>query len=213
MFQNILEKLYLLPLILISLSVHEVSHGLVAYKLGDGTAKNMGRLSLNPLVHIDIIGTLSMMFFGFGWAKPVPVNFGNLKYKRLGPILVSLAGPFSNIILAIICYCIYVVLQVGGVWGAVGEFFTIYALSGVVLNAVLAAFNIIPIPPLDGSRIVLAFLPYKWQFYVYKYEPIVNIVLFALLYMGVLSPLIDMIAMLVLSSIQGVVSLIFHYLS
>ncbi len=186
---SFVSKLILLPVILLSLSVHEMCHGYAAYGLGDSTAKSMGRLTINPLAHIDIIGLVSMMFFGFGWAKPVPVNFSRLKGGRFGPVLVSLAGPGSNLLMAFVFCVVFVcgaMLNVEFAYGFAGEML-IYALQ---INVVLAVFNLIPIPPLDGSKVVLSFLPYKWQYVVYKNEPIINVVLFALLYLGVLSPII-----------------------
>lgn len=188
MFQQLLYKLYLLPIVLFSLSIHELCHGYAAYKLGDDTAKSMGRLTINPLAHLDILGTIAMLFFGFGWAKPVPVNFSKLKYRRLGPILVSIAGPLSNILLAFICYFVLVVLGINdisteGFWGS-------YLLSALIMNVTLAAFNLIPIPPLDGSKVVISLLPYKWQYKVYSVEIYIQIALFALLYIGALDPVI-----------------------
>lgn len=189
MIQNILEKLYILPIIFLSLSLHEMCHGYAAYKLGDDTAKVMGRLTLNPFAHLDLLGTLAMMFFGFGWAKPVPVNYANLKYKRLGPVLVALAGPLSNLIFAFFCMVLGIALIITGrgLSGFVGSYIT----TAIILNVTLAVFNMLPVPPLDGSKVVISLLPYKWQYYVYKNEVYIQIVLFALLYLGVISPVIN----------------------
>lgn len=211
MIDRLIEALIYLPIILFSLSLHEVSHGFMAYKLGDNTAKAFGRLTLNPLAHIDILGTLSMLLFRFGWAKPVPVNFSNLKYKRLGPILVSVAGPLSNFLLALITMIIYSVLLALKV--SVHEFLVDYMIMTIQINVILAAFNLIPVPPLDGSKIVLSLLPYRWQFAVYKYEPYIQMGLFVLLYSGVLDPVINAIAGFALDIILKVGNFVFDLLS
>ncbi len=189
MLQIILQKLYLLPIVLLSLSIHEYCHGYAAYRLGDDTAKAMGRLTINPISHLDIFGTFAMLFFGFGWAKPVPVNFGNLKYKRGGPVIVALAGPLSNLILAFLCMIITIVLIVSGAYKP--GFVTEYLTLAIILNVTLAVFNLLPVPPLDGSKVVISLLPYKWQWYIYKYEIYIQLVLFALLYFGVFGPIIN----------------------
>lgn len=200
MLEGLLQKLCFLPIILFSLSLHELSHGFMAYKLGDNTAKAYGRLTMNPLAHMDILGTLAMMFFGFGWAKPVPVNFANLKYKRLGVILVAAAGPISNMLLAIVAVALFTLCMIFEVplHGFVLEYF-IYTIA---INVTLAAFNLIPVPPLDGSKLVIPLLPGKWQFYIYKNEIYIQIVLFALLYIGVMDPVIDFMRGLVMSLVS-----------
>ena len=197
MLNNLLLKIYLLPIILLSLSVHELSHGIAAYKLGDTTARDMGRLTLNPLAHLDVFGTLAMMFFGFGWAKPVPVNFSRLKYKRLGPIIVAIAGPLSNVFIALLCYVVFEFIFYNT--GSYDGFFQSYLASAVTLNATLAAFNMLPVPPLDGSKVVISLLPERAQYKVYRYEPYIQLLMFALLYIGVLNPVIRRFSYLVLT--------------
>lgn len=200
MFENLLQKLIFLPVILFSLSLHELAHGYAAYKLGDNTAKAYGRLTINPLAHVDILGTLAMLFFGFGWAKPVPVNFGNLKYRKAGPLLVAAAGPFSNFLLATVTL---VILTLCGVFHvSLHGFINECLVYTVIINVTLAAFNLIPIPPLDGSKIVLSFLPFKWQYAVYRYEPYIQVVFFALLYLNVLDPLLRVMRNLVMSAVS-----------
>ena len=146
-------------IVLMSLTVHEVSHGYAAYKLGDPTAKNAGRLSLNPLKHLDPIGALMLFIFGFGWAKPVPVNpYYCEGDRRKGMMEVSFAGPASNLLLAFVLIAIYTI-------GHFGTLDYAYSMTGLILyraitlNIYLAVFNLIPIPPLDGSKILAGVLP------------------------------------------------------
>ncbi|EUJ32737.1 putative zinc metalloprotease ywhC [Listeria floridensis FSL S10-1187] len=150
---------YVVLTILIAFTVHEWAHAFVALLFGDDTAKNEGRLSPNPLVHVDIVGLLMVVIVGFGWAKPTPVNRFKLKKRRLGSILVSLAGPLSNLLLAFIGLGIFMFLMsnsaavmTNSIWS---NFFTIF----IQLNLVLAVFNLIPFPPLDGYHILVEFLP------------------------------------------------------
>jgi Zn-dependent protease len=157
--------LLVIPL-MYSIIFHELAHGWVAYRMGDPTAKLMGRLSLNPLKHLDPIGTLMLFFIGFGWAKPVPVNFMNLRPRRAGLILVSAAGILTNILLASIAY----------LWWSHIPFYSNRTLATILknmwqINTVLAVFNLIPIPPLDGSKILMGFLPARYQYGFARLEP------------------------------------------
>lgn len=154
--------------VLFSLTVHEVSHGLVSYLLGDDTAKRMGRLTLNPIKHIDLFGALCMFFFHFGWAKAVPINPNKYKNFRLGTVLVSFAGPLSNLILAFIASFIYVYLwDIMHIYSGLAiDFLQMF----IVMNIGLAVFNFVPISPLDGSKILLAFLPEKYYRFILTYE-------------------------------------------
>ncbi len=167
---KILMMVFSLCAVLFTLTVHETAHGLMAYWMGDRTAKNAGRLSLNPLRHLDIIGTVALLLFGFGWAKPVPVDPRNFKRIRLGMVLVAVAGPLSNFIIAFLGIQIYVLATVFGgaygIWGYVGLFF--YALA--IVSTGLGIFNLIPIPPLDGSKILGEALPLKWRFKYYSLQ-------------------------------------------
>lgn len=142
-----------------ALPIHEFAHGYVANKLGDPTAKNMGRLNLNPLAHFDPIGSVMILLLGFGWAKPVPINPYNFKNKKNGMALTALAGPASNIILATICLAIQkillLILPLSQFTVILASVFDII----VSINITLAAFNLIPIPPLDGSKIIAIFMP------------------------------------------------------
>ncbi len=210
MLESLLQKLIFLPVILFSLSFHELAHGYAAYKLGDGTAKAYGRLTINPIAHLDILGTVAMLFFGFGWAKPVPVNFANLKYKKAGTLLVAAAGPFANFLLAtlsLVLLTLSVVFKVP-LYGFISD----YLVYTVIINVTLAAFNLLPIPPLDGSKIVLSFLPFKWQFSVYRYEPYIQVVFFALLYLNVLDPVIGFMQGIVLRAVSVLPEIVFRFL-
>lgn len=142
--------------VLMAITCHEVAHGYVAYRLGDPTAKNQGRLTLNPLAHLDPIGALLMLFAGFGWAKPVPVNpFYFEGNRNRGMMLVSVAGPMVNLLISFTCVIIYTLGK--GFMGM--EFLQMFLLYSMTLNLYLAVFNLIPIPPLDGSKILAGFLP------------------------------------------------------
>ncbi len=149
---TILEYVYLLVVVFIALTFHEFAHAYVAYKLGDPTAKLMGRLTLNPLKHIDLLGLLAFVLFKFGWAKPVPVNPSNFKNPARDSALVALAGPISNLIIAFISYAFYKFFPVSDI---IVEFLK----WNVWINIILAVFNLIPLPPLDGWRIISIFYP------------------------------------------------------
>jgi Zn-dependent protease len=151
---------------LIAISVHEWAHGFVAYLLGDPTAKEDGRLTLNPLAHLDLMGTLMFLFVGFGWAKPVPVNPNNFhgNVKR-GMTLTALAGPASNLLLAFLTLFIGLAISVLGISlsPALAAFFSDFFHTMLWLNLGLMAFNLLPIAPLDGSNILAMFIPYRHQ--------------------------------------------------
>ncbi len=198
--QNLPVYLLSLPVILIALSVHESAHGFVAYKLGDPTARNLGRITLNPVKHLDLFGFLSMLFFHIGWAKPVPIMARNFKKPRRDMAISGAAGPVSNLLLAVISM-ILLRLALSLTWMAIENgstflesemAFTVMALVvyllllGVIMNLSLTVFNLIPIPPFDGSRIFYAFLPSKWYFGVMKYEQYIMIGFFVLFVLGVL---------------------------
>lgn len=178
---DIVNLLIMAFCVFLSLSIHEFSHGYAAYKIGDDTAKNMGRLNLSPLSHLDPVGAICLFLFGFGWAKPVPVNprnFGQRKYK-LGMVLTSIAGPLSNLLLAVVSALIYMVLllivgdmqiEMGGLaWNALKVTFSLLD-SLMIMNISLAIFNLLPVPPLDGSKILNAVLPARIYFKIMRYE-------------------------------------------
>ncbi len=174
---------------LIAITVHEVSHGYVAYLMGDMTAKQDGRLSLNPLKHLDWIGALCLIFFHIGWAKPVPINPYMFKNRKKGIIYVSLAGPASNFLLAILSMIVMCFLYPASSMsiGTVGIIFYSFLLSLSAVNIGLGIFNLIPIPPLDGSKVLAQFLPLKAKIAYLKFERYGGLLLFLLIYFGRLS--------------------------
>ncbi|MDD6265535.1 MAG: site-2 protease family protein [Clostridia bacterium] len=189
----LIQVLLSIPVIIFSLSIHECAHAVAANALGDRTARNMGRMTLNPLKHLDPVGTLLMLICGFGWAKPVPINARNFRYGKLSPkwgmAVSALAGPFSNLLLGFISYQIFYLscLQYfetnSDFWLIVYMLFLVFA----TLNTYLAIFNLLPIPPLDGSRILFTFLPARYYFEIMKYERYISIIVMVLLVSGGLS--------------------------
>ncbi|MDA8334852.1 MAG: site-2 protease family protein [Peptococcaceae bacterium] len=186
-FPSLTDILYSLPGILLALSFHELAHGLVADMLGDPTARRAGRLTMNPVAHIDIIGFLALLLAGFGWAKPVPVNPFLLKgNRRVGIIAVSAAGPLANLVLAIAGAIVYGAVAATGLGGPIIARM-VYEL--IWFNVILAVFNLIPIPPLDGSQILGALLPGSQEWLV-KLQPYGVVILIVLLFTGVFSSII-----------------------
>lgn len=185
-------------LILVLMPVHECAHAFVADRLGDKTPRWNGRLTLNPLAHINWIGAAMILLFGIGYAQPVPVSPRHFKNARRDMALTALAGPVSNLLMALLSVGIFRVLllfgggvQDGALYAYAGSEWLVYAhiilirvFAGV--NISLAVFNLLPIPPLDGSRIFSAILPRKWAFYLDRYEQYVMMGLFLLLFTGVL---------------------------
>jgi Zn-dependent protease len=183
--------------LLYSIIIHELAHGWVAYRMGDNTAQAMGRLSLNPLRHLDPVGTLMLFLFGFGWAKPVPVNFDNLRDLRKGLIFVSSAGIVANMLLAFTAFLLNHLLSPSpsGILAPV-----LYYTAQI--NIMLAAFNLIPIPPLDGSKIFLGFASAKFQYLLLRLEPYGFFIIIGLLYLGALDPLIAFFRWCILALIR-----------
>lgn len=185
----ILRLIFLVPAALISLTVHEFAHAFVSYKLGDPTAKQMGRYTLNPFSHIDLLGFLSLILFRFGWAKPVPINPMYYKNRKLGVISVSIAGPFSNFLLAFLVSILIKYLKVNNIiiFNMPNELFVMFLNYLVMLNLVLAVFNLIPIPPLDGSKILMSVLPPKQAYFIGQLEQYSMLFIILLMFTGVLS--------------------------
>ena len=173
---------------LLCITFHETCHGLCAYWLGDDTAKRMGRLTLNPLKHVDLSGLLMMALFRFGWAKPVPVDMRKFKNPKSGMALTALAGPVSNVLLAFAAAVLYLLCALWYTRGNGTIFYVLGLFFGYVeiLSAGLAVFNIFPIPPLDGSKVLFALLPNAAYYKLMRYEKYGMFVLMALLFFGVL---------------------------
>jgi len=172
--------------LLYSIIIHELAHGWVAYFMGDSTAKYQGRLTLNPLKHLDPVGTAMLFIFGFGWARPVPVNFQHLRSARLGLILVSSAGIIANMIFAFLAVLLLRLLSPTPS-GSTGLF--LYYMAQI--NIMLASFNLIPIPPLDGSKILMGFMSERLQYAFSRLEPFGFFIIIGLLYLGALNPVIQ----------------------
>ena len=173
--------------LLFSIILHEVAHGWVAYRMGDPTAKWSGRLSLNPLKHLDPIGTLMLFLAGFGWARPVPVNFNNIPDRRKGLIFVSSAGIVANILFAFAALLFIRLFPIASSRMAV---LLVYYV--VQINITLAALNLIPIPPLDGSKILMGFVSERTQYFLARLEPYGFFIIIGFLYLGILDPLIGL---------------------
>jgi Zn-dependent protease len=155
---------------LICIIFHEVSHGYVAYRLGDNTAKNMGRLTFNPIKHLDIVGLLAMMFLHFGWAKPVPIEPGNFKNPKRGMAITALAGPVSNMLLAIAALFLLGLLKLPFINNVVGYYVLVMIQKVSMLSVWLGIFNILPIPPMDGSKVFFAIASDRTYFKLMRYE-------------------------------------------
>ena len=206
--QDVVYKLLISLIIsLVALPIHEYAHGYAAYRMGDNTAYRQGRLTLNPLVHIDPLGTLALVLFGFGWAKPVQINPLNFENPKKGMMLSALAGPLSNVGLAFISMVFYKLSYIPVYMGISGAFimtvqtFLLYMIS---INITLAVFNFIPIPPFDGSRIATYFLPQRIYFKIMQYEDIIFIGLLVILWLGFLDGPISFVS----ASVTGILDFI-----
>jgi Zn-dependent protease len=162
--------IYILPAIIFALTTHEFFHAFTAYKMGDNTSLEQGRLTLNPIPHLDLIGFLMMLLAGFGWAKPVPINPDNFRRPKRDEILVSLAGPFANLILAFVFGFVFkALLTVAPALfqnNDAGKMIANFFIVGIWINLALAVFNLLPIPPLDGSHLLLILIPDRY--YAFK---------------------------------------------
>ena len=179
--QIVLNLLLLIPVILLSLSIHEAAHGYIAYKMGDPTAYYLGRVTINPAKHLDPMGSLCMLVFGYGWAKPVPINARNFRDPKRGMAFTAIAGPISNLLVGVAATILYCLVNFAAFYFSVtllaNEFLSNIIQAALTMlfyfgymNFLLAVFNLIPIPPFDGSRFFSLFLPTKTYFALMKYE-------------------------------------------
>jgi Zn-dependent protease len=180
-----------IPVFLLALTIHEFAHGWIANRLGDPTARLQGRLTLNPLAHLDPIGTLAIVLIGFGWARPVPVDYRYLARPRRDMMLIAAAGPVSNLVMAAASAFCYRMIP----WGTAGFEWAWLILPvrtmlrmGVWVNVVLAVFNLLPIPPLDGSRVVSGILPVRHAISYSRLEPYGFVIIFLLFFSGIMDP-------------------------
>jgi len=196
---SIVQKIIIWAIpVIFAITVHEVAHGWVALKFGDRTAQMMGRLTLNPIKHIDPVGTilipavlLMMGGFIFGWAKPVPVSYQNLRNPKTDMAWVALAGPMANLVMAVIwALVVKIGLEMYQSGIAVGEPMLLMGIAGVLINTMLMMLNLLPLPPLDGGRILVSLLPGPLSWQVSRLEPYGFFILVGLLYLGVISMLL-----------------------
>ena len=172
------------PVMLLALSIHEWAHAYVAWRLGDPTARMLGRLTLNPLAHLDPFGTIALVLVGFGWARPVPVNMANLRHPRRDMMWIAAAGPISNLIQAILFGFMFRLMAIGA---AGGGFFVTMCTFGVFINCALAVFNLLPVAPLDGSKIIYGLVPSLTAESIIKMERFGPPILMGLIFIGFLT--------------------------
>lgn len=211
---NISNIIYLAIGVILSMSIHEVAHGLVSYWMGDPTAKLEGRLSLNPFKHIDWAGLVCLLFFGFGWAKPVPIDSRYYKDAKTGIIWTSFAGPVANFLLSFICVFLFYALYKFApqfIFTAAGNFISsVLSYTGLISTG-FGIFNLIPIPPLDGSKVVFSFLPDDKYYKFIEGAPWMNFLFIALIFIGVLNSPLGMIRTQMISFFEMVAKMILGF--
>lgn len=191
-----------------TLPIHEFAHAVAADKLGDPTARRQGRLTLNPLAHLDLWGCLMILLVGYGYAKPVPVNMRNFKNPKGGMALVALAGPVSNLLMAFVFLIIYRICAVFLNNTDLAHVFCLFFFYAASINVSLAVFNLLPIPPLDGSRIAFAMIPNQYYYKIMQYERYIMIALFVLMLTGALSLPLNFLSEALMRLLNALASLI-----
>ncbi|MGB5824063.1 MAG: site-2 protease family protein [Proteocatella sp.] len=200
----LLNFLISVPGIIIAISFHEFAHAAVAYVMGDPTAKNHGRMTINPVSHIDPIGLLMLAIARFGWAKPVPVNESNFRNRALGNFLVSIAGISMNILIAIVTFIL--LHYTSDIFTSDAYYNVMYSVIGI--NISFAAFNLLPIPPLDGSKLLLSVIPAKYRYFVYKYENYGMVLMILLIVTGTLGIVLNPVVNAIISFINTIINII-----
>lgn len=209
LYQFFQTLIYVAPAAMIAISMHEYAHGYVSYKLGDMTPKLDGRLTLNPFRHLDVWGTLCLLVFHVGWARPVRINTRNYKNPKRDMILVASAGVAANFILAFLFMLLYGVIHKCGTSGPIMNYLYVFCYYGAILNVGLGVFNLIPIPPLDGSNILAELCPGVRSFY-YRIRPYSVLILAALLGFGVLNVPIQKLDSAIINGLWNLVKMILH---